>query len=70
MADLFGSILGAGMNPAITDLYKRSKKQMSRGMTPMVPKKDGSVGPGQQAAPKPDNIWSRIVSGFDKQRQY
>lgn len=70
MADIFGQVMGMGMNPANADMYKQAKKRMNRGMTPAVPKKDGSIGPGAQNAPKLDNIWSRIVNRFEQQRQY
>lgn len=65
MNNIFGSIIGAGMNPMLTDLHKRAKKQFGRAMTPMIQKKDGSVGPGQQNAPvqKGPSIWERITSG-------
>ena len=67
MADIFGQLLGMGMNPGNADLYKQAKKRMNRGMTPQIPKKDGSVGPGAVNAPKQDNIWSRIVGRFERQ---
>lgn len=70
MADIFGQVMGMGMNPGNADLYKQAKKRLGQGTTPMVPKKDGSVGPGAQNAPKPDNIWSRIVNRFEQQRQF
>lgn len=65
MADMFGSIMGMGMNPAVTDLYKQAKKRLNRGMTPQIQKKDGTVGPGMTNQPvqKGPSIWERITSG-------
>lgn len=66
MNDFFGKIMGAGMNPMLSDLHKRAKKRLGQGMTPGIMKKDGTMGPGQQnapAAPKGPSIWERITSG-------
>lgn len=66
MGDIFGQIMGAGMNPQLGELHKRAKKRLDRGMTPMVPKKDGSMGPGieqKKKAPGGPSIWERIARG-------
>lgn len=64
MADLFGKLMGMGMNPQHADLYKTAKKQLNRGRTPAVPKKDGTMGQGveqKKKAPGGPSIWERIA---------
>jgi hypothetical protein len=66
MPDLFGKLMGMGMNPQLADLHKIAKKKFDRGMVPQIPKRDGSVGPGIQQKPKVPGgptIWERIARG-------
>lgn len=66
MSDLFGKMVGMAMNPQHADLAKAARKQAARGMVPMVPKKDGSMGSGIQQKPKKPGgptIWERIARG-------
>lgn len=63
MDNLFGTIFGAGMDPAVTNLQKKAKKRFDQGMVPEIMKADGTTGPKPTNVGKRMSIWEKITRG-------